>query len=398
MTDIANDSHAKNPRKIVILGATGSIGTSALEVIRKHPDALQLVGASANSQISKLSEIQKEFSLKHIGLSSGSADELSSLCDGSPELHMGESGLIDLATLAEADMVLVALVGTAGLEPSLAAIRAKKTIALANKEVLVMAGKFVMEAARQNDVQILPVDSEHNALFQCLAATDNPQEDVASLVLTASGGAFRDRPLEELSDVTVAEALKHPNWDMGPKVTLDSATMANKGLEVIEAHWLYGFSADQIEVTIHTESIVHSLVTFKDGSIIAQMCPPSMTFPIQHCLLYPQRKDSVLPTLDFKQAFNLNFRPVDFNRYPCLALAFDALRQGGIGPTVFNAANEVAVEAFVAGQIAFLEIPTVIQRTMAAIKPQDPSSLDDVLNADRAAREIATSYTPAHTC
>lgn len=381
MDSSLTDSLKPLPRNVVILGATGSIGTSALEVIRKHADALNLIGISAHSQAEQLAEIQKEFSVEHAVVSSED-----------PE------GLNRLATLPEADIILVALVGTAGLQPTLAAIEAGKMIALANKEVLVMAGKFVMAAAKEKGVAILPVDSEHNALFQCLMATDAPQKEVASLVLTASGGAFRDRPPEELKNVTVAEALKHPNWDMGPKVTIDSATMANKGLEVIEAHWLYGFSADQIEVTIHKESIVHSMVSYRDGSVMAQLCPPSMTFPIQHCLLYPHRLDSVLPTLDFKEMFQLNFKPVDFERYPCLSLAFDALRQGGIGPTVFNAANEVAVAAFVAGDIAFLEIPTIIKKTLEAVTPTDPSTLDDVLEADSRARELASSFIPAHSC
>ncbi|MEM7672548.1 MAG: 1-deoxy-D-xylulose-5-phosphate reductoisomerase [Verrucomicrobiota bacterium] len=398
MIDSLEDSSKTAPRNVVILGATGSIGSSALEVIRKHPDALRLVGASAHTRIDELAAIQREFSVENLAYNEGSAEELRRACLGEPTITAGTEGLISLATLELADVILVALVGTAGLEPTLAAIRAKKTIALANKEVLVMAGKFVMQAAKENGVEILPVDSEHNALFQCLEATQNPAEDVASLVLTASGGAFRDLPLEDLKNVTVSEALKHPNWEMGPKVTIDSATMANKGLEIIEAHWLYGFSAEQIEVTTHTESIVHSLIKFQDGSVLAQLCPPSMTFPIQYCLLYPQRRESVQPTLDFKQPFSLNFRAVDFQRYPCLELAYSALRQGGIGPTVFNAANEIAVEAFVAGQIAFLEISTVIQKTMKAIVPADPSSLSDVLDADKRAREIAASFIPIQTC
>ena len=285
--------------------------------------------------------------------------------------------------------MLLAVVGTTGLEPALAAIAAGKHLALASKEVLVLAGKCVMAAARKQHVKLLPVDSEHNAVFQCLEG--HPQAGVRRVVLTASGGAFRDWPAERLAHVTPADALKHPNWAMGPKITVDSATLANKGLELIEAQWLFDLRADQCTAVLHPQSIVHCLVEFTDGAMLAQLCPPSMTFPIQHALLHPARAPGVESTLDFTKLLGLEFRPVDEFRFPCLRLARQTMSAGGIAPAVFNAANEVAVAAFLAEKIPFLAIPSVIEHTLQHIENFEPDALPSVLAADADARRVATS-------
>jgi len=280
-----------------------------------------------------------------------------------------------------------AVVGTLGLKPTLAAIEAGKDIALANKEILVLAGKFVMAAAKKHGVAVVPLDSEHNAIFQCLEA--GRRVDVAKILLTASGGPFRDYTREQMAGVTPEAALKHPNWAMGPKVTIDSSTMANKGLEVIEARWLFGLRPEQIEVVVHPQSIVHSMVQFVDGSVIAQLCPPSMTFPVQHSLLYPARAEGVCATVDFQQGLRLDFRAPDLARFPCLGLAYAALRAGGAATGTFNAANEVAVAAFLERRLGYLEIPRVIEATLAAMPGREPKNLDEVLAADAEARQVA---------
>ena len=285
--------------------------------------------------------------------------------------------------------MLVAVVGTTGLQPTLAAIAAGKDIALASKEVLVLAGKFVMAAVRQHHVKLLPVDSEHNAVFQCLEG--HPHAGLRRIILTASGGAFRDWPIEQLAQVTPADALKHPNWSMGPKVTVDSATLANKGLELIEAQWLFDLRADQCTAVLHPQSIVHCLVEFNDGALLAQLCPPSMTFPIQHALLHPARAVGIEGTLDFSGQVGLEFSPIDENRFPCLRLARETLIAGGVAPAVFNAANEIAVAAFLAGQIPFLAIPEVIEHSLRNIANFEPDSLSAVLSVDSEARRVAAA-------
>ena len=302
-------------------------------------------------------------------------------------LLCGEEGLCELASLPECDIALVAVVGTRGLMPALAAIEAGAKLAVASKEILVLAGKFVTQAAQAKQTPILPVDSEHNALFQCLEGV--PAAHIQRLILTASGGSLRDLPLERFEDITVEQALAHPNWDMGPKVTLDSATMANKGLEMIEAKWLFGVEADQIDVVIHTQSIVHSMVECLDRSVIAQLSPPDMTFAIQHALLYPDRSENVTPGLDFSQTFNLDFRPVEAARYPCLTLARNAMEACGVAPGVFNAANEIAVDAFVKGRIKFVEIAKIVEKTLETIQNVEPSNIEEVLDYDTKARRIA---------
>ena len=390
-----NDNRPK--RRIVLLGATGSIGESTLRVIAAQRDRLELVGIAAHGRHQRLAEIARQFGVRHVGLFDPAAEAAARTAGAFPagtRFYAGADGLSELAALPGADSVLIAVVGTAGLQPALAAIAARKDIALASKEILVVAGKFIMAAARASGSRLLPVDSEHNAVFQCLEG--HRAADVRRLVLTASGGAFRDWPVERLARATPADALKHPNWAMGPKITVDSATLANKGLERIEAQWRFGLQPGQCQAVLHLQSIVHCLVEFGDGSMLAQLCPPSMTFPIQHALLYPERAaagtDAALP-LD--QAFALDFRPVDEGRYPCLRLAREAMATGGAAPAVYNAANEVAVAAFLQNQVPFLAIPRIIEHTLTAVKLSEPTTLAQVLEADAEARRLAHQYASA---
>lgn len=386
------------PRRVVLLGATGSIGESALRVIKAHPEHLQLVGIAARSSHAKLAAIAAQHpTVRHVALHDESAYSAAKSSQAFPshvQFHAGIEGLNTLATLPEADIVLVAVVGVTGLEPSLAAIAAGKDLALASKEILVMAGKFVMAAAAQHNVTLRPVDSEHNAVAQCIA--DNPTKEIARIILTASGGAFRDRRLDELAHVRPADALKHPNWDMGPKITVDSATLANKGLELIEARWLFNLQPAQCQAVLHSQSLAHCLVEFTDGAMLTHLCPPSMTFPIQHALLHPLRLPSVEPGLDPHAPFSLDFRPIDQVRFPMLRLAFESMHTGGTAPAVYNAANEIAVAAFLAEQIAFLAIPNIVEETLAAIDHCDPDDLSTVLDIDREARRLATTFLPSH--
>jgi 1-deoxy-D-xylulose-5-phosphate reductoisomerase len=377
--------------KIVLLGATGSIGSSTLKVIRKHSDRLELVGIAANRNIDQLAAIAKEFGVPEVCLFDPSAWKRAKDANAFPEsvnLTCGEEGLCHLASLPDCDTVLVAVVGTRGLMPALSALEAGHTLAVASKEILVLAGKFIVEAARKSNVEILPVDSEHNALFQCLQGIRTSH--ISKLILTGSGGSFRDLPIERLNSVTLEEALKHPNWDMGPKVTIDSATMANKGLEMIEAKWLFGMRPEQVDVVIHTQSIVHSMVECIDGSVIAQMSPPDMTFAIQHTLLYPDRGEPVANKLDFSQALALDFRPPDVGRYPCLELARASMKADGAAPGIFNAANEVAVDAFTRKRIKFIEIAKIVEKTLETIDNREPVTIDEVLEYDSQARVIAS--------
>ncbi|HZZ58574.1 MAG TPA: 1-deoxy-D-xylulose-5-phosphate reductoisomerase [Opitutaceae bacterium] len=383
-------------KKVVLLGATGSIGENTLKVLAAHRDRLQLVGIAARSNADKLAAIAREHGVAHIGVHDERAlaeAKAKGVFPAGARLYGGVSGLSDLAALPEADIVLVAVVGTAGLHPTLAALAAGKQIALASKEVLVLAGKFVTAAARQAGVCIRPVDSEHNAIFQCLQG--HAAGDVRRILLTASGGAFRDWPRERLARAQPADALRHPNWAMGPKITVDSATLANKGLELIEAQWLFGLEPDQCDAVIHPQSIVHGLVEFRDGSLLAQLCPPSMTFPIQHALLYPDRHDGAVATLDFARMFSLEFRPVDADRFPMLKLAQGAMRTGGCAPAIFNAANEVAVEAFLGGRLPFLAISSVVEHTLLRMPMPEPADLAAVLAADAEARRVAAAAVPA---
>lgn len=380
----------------MLLGATGSIGENTLRVIAAHRDKLELVAIAARTNWQKLAVIARQFDVRHVGVYEpagyAAARDNAAAFPAGTRLVGGLSGLVELAQLASADIVLVAVVGTTGLEPALAALAAGKDLALASKEILVLAGKFVMASARQHGVKLLPVDSEHNAVFQCLEG--HPQAGVRRIVLTASGGAFRDLPADKLAHVTPADALKHPNWAMGPKITVDSATLANKGLELIEAQWLFGLRAEQCTAVVHPQSIVHCLVEFTDGAMLAQLCPPSMTFPIQHCLLHPERAPGVDPALDFTRLLGLEFRPVDEVRFPMLRLAKHVMATGGVAPAIYNAANEIAVAAFLDGRIPFLAIPRLVEHTLSSIANFEPADLPAVLEVDAQARRVAAHHLP----
>lgn len=382
---------SNRPKRIVLLGATGSIGESALRVIAAHPDRLELVAVAARARHEPLAAIVRRFpSVRHVALFEEAVADAARAAGAFPpfvQLHRGLAGLNALAALPEADLVLLAVVGTTGLEPALTALAAGKDLALASKEVLVLGGKFVLAAARAGGGRLLPVDSEHNALFQCLEG--RPVSTVARVVLTASGGAFRDWPAERLAHVTPADALKHPNWAMGPKITVDSATLANKGLELIEAQCLFGLRPEQCAAVLHPQSIVHGLVEFTDGGMLAQLCPPSMTFPIQHALLHPQRAPGTEPPLALDRLFALEFRPVDEARFPMMRLARGCMAAGGAAPAVFNAANEVAVAAFLEHRLPFLAIPAVVERTLQAFAPAEPADVAGAIATDAEARRVA---------
>jgi 1-deoxy-D-xylulose-5-phosphate reductoisomerase len=383
-----------NPRKrVVLLGATGSIGENTLRVLAAHRDKLELVAIAARTSWEKLAVIARQFDVRHVGVFDergfAAARANAAAFPAGTRLVGGIEGLNELARLPSADIVLVAVVGTTGLEPALAALAAGKDLALASKEILVLAGKFIMAEARKNRVKLLPVDSEHNAVFQCLEG--HPQAGVRRIVLTASGGAFRDWPIERLAAVTPADALKHPNWAMGPKITVDSATLANKGLELIEAQWLFGLKPEQCTAVLHPQSIVHCLVEFNDGAMLAQLCPPSMTFPIQHALLHPERAAGVESALDFTRLLGLDFRPVDEARFPMLRIARETMSAGGVAPAIYNAANEVAVAAFLGGRIPFLAIPRVVEHTLSTIRNFEPGDLPAVVAIDAESRRVASA-------
>ncbi len=379
-------------KNISLLGATGSIGTSTLDVVRQHPERYRLVGLAAGNNIELLARQVAEF--EPLLVSVAQADKLDALAALLPaswrgQLCHGPEGAVAVAELAEADTVVSAIVGAAGLLPTMAAVEAGKDVALANKETLVMAGALVMERVRKNGVQLLPVDSEHNAIAQALAA--GRPEDVARLILTASGGPFRQWPAERLREVTVEQALNHPNWAMGRKITIDSATLMNKGLEVIEARWLFGIEAERIDVLVHPQSIVHSLVEFIDGSVVAQLGIPDMRLPIAYALAWPERLDLRLPSLNLATAPDLSFLPPDLERFPALALAFAVCRAGGILPAVLNGANEVAVEAFLEHRLSFTGISEVVRETVESTENTEAASVDHVLQADAAARRLAAA-------
>jgi 1-deoxy-D-xylulose-5-phosphate reductoisomerase len=363
-----------DPRKIVLLGATGSIGMSTLAVIRQHAGSFKLIGVAADQNAAALEEIVAEFNVPHQAL----------FKDG------GVEALIELATLPEADVIIVATTGTIGVRPTMAALEAGKTVGLANKETLVLAGEFVMPVATKSKGQLLPVDSEHNAIFQCLEGCRDSKH-LQRILLTASGGPFLHHTPRELEKVTLKDALRHPNWDMGEKVTIDSATMANKGLEMMEAHWLFSQPAEKIEVVIHPQSIIHSMVEFTDGSVIAQMAPPSMTFPIQHVLAYPDKAGPCHPTLDFSRIQTLELRPPDLDKFQCLRLAKEALANGGLSPAVYNAANAVAVDAFIKEQIRFADIPPIIEECLQNSAFKSPLNLEDLLALETELIEFSKS-------
>ncbi|HEY5619074.1 MAG TPA: 1-deoxy-D-xylulose-5-phosphate reductoisomerase [Vicinamibacterales bacterium] len=377
-------------RHVAILGSTGSIGRSALAVVDAHPARLKVVSLAAGDNAALLAEQVARYRPAAAAMATAQGvDRLQSLCgtDTPASLGAGAAGLVAVATHPAADIVICASAGTAGLEAVLAAIDAGKTIALANKEVLVMAGQLVTDAARRRGVDILPVDSEHNAIHQCLHG--RPRAEIRRLILTASGGPFRGYPQGTLESVDPDAALQHPTWQMGRKITIDSATLMNKGLEVIEAHWLFGVSADQIDVVIHPQSIVHSMVELIDGSVIAQLGVTDMRLPIQYACSYPERWNAPLPSLDLTRVGPLEFLPPSADRFPCLNLAYGALRAGGTVPVVLNAANEVAVEAFLDRKLGFTGIPRVIEKAMKAHLTEEVSTLETVRRVDRWARAYA---------
>ena len=389
--------------RLAILGSTGSIGVSALDVVAAHPGRFDVVGLAAGGNIGAMQAQVAAVRPRAVAMATDQAlraveDALpADVRQGVATWASGREGLSAVATHPDVDVVLCACSGTEALEAVLAAIDAGKRIALANKEVLVMAGALVMARARARGVDILPVDSEHNAIHQCLAG--HSQSHVRRLVLTASGGPFRTLPVEALSTVTAADALSHPTWKMGRKITVDSATMMNKGLEVIEARWLFNLPAERIQVIIHPQSIVHSLVQYADGSVIAELGNPDMRTPIAHALAYPRRIAAGVAPLDLCAIAGLHFERPDFARCPCLALAYRALRAGGTASATLNAANEVAVDAFLAGRIGFTAIPRLIEEVMDHLPAgREPASLAEVLAADRAARRAAEQCLVAGVC
>jgi len=377
-------------KTISLLGSTGSIGRNVLAVIRKFPDRYRIAGLAAGGNIEELGRQAVEFEPLCISVASEeSAAQLVKRVPGKlrDRICWGSEGNSRVATLAETDMTVSAVVGAVGLLPTIDAINAGKDIGLANKETLVMAGALVMDAVRRNGVRLLPIDSEHSAIFQALEA--GGRQDGSRIILPASGGPFRDRNMEELQRVTKEQALVHPNWDMGRKISIDSATLMNKGLEVIEARWLFDVEPDQIGVVVHPQSIVHSLVEFIDGSVVAQLGIPDMRIPIAYALSYPERLSLGLSRLSLSQCGNLSFEKPDYERFPSLQLAFDALDDGGVKPAVLNAANEVAVEQFLAGRIRFLDIAGVVASTLERAGEGDELDLQAILAADTEGRRIA---------
>ena len=377
-------------KRVVLLGSTGSIGTSTLKVVEDLPDQLQLVGLAAGGNAELLASQAARHQPRVVSVNDPSkVAALQSALPGTRVLT-GTAGLIELATLPEADIVLIAIVGTAGLEPALAAIRAGKDIAVASKEILVMAGEIVMNEARQHGVKVLAVDSEHSAIFQCLEG--KPTASVRRLWLTASGGPFREAnqwPQSSLAQVTVEQALKHPNWVMGRKITIDSATLFNKGLEMIEARWLFDIGMDRVQVVVHSQSIIHSMVEYVDGSIIAQLSAPDMCLPIQYALTYPHRIKSERVQTQLAKLGRLDFEEPDVERFPALLLARRAGEVGGTLPAVFNAANEIAVDAFCERRLSFTGITDLVRRVMATHQVIAKPTLDQILEADQTARAIA---------
>ena len=389
-------------QSITILGATGSIGLSTLDVIARHPDRYSVYALSAFNKVEELAVLCARFHPRQAVV--GSADAAAKLAPLlrnaglKTEISYGDAALCAIAAASDCTTVMAAIVGAAGLPPSIAAARAGKKILLANKEALVMSGQLFMDAVAQNGATLLPIDSEHNAIFQCLPLDyrrEPSAHGIRKILLTASGGPFLDRAVETLDHVTTEKALAHPNWSMGRKISVDSATMMNKGLEVIEAHWLFGATPAQIDVVIHPQSVIHSMVSYVDGSVLAQLGNPDMRTPIAHALAYPERIDSGVAPIDLAQIGRLDFRRPDFQQFPCLKLAFDALEAGGSAAALMNAANEIAVDAFLERQIGFRQINQVIANVMSSLPADAVDNLDDLLEQDRRARSLARSLLSA---
>lgn len=394
-------------KRVVILGSTGSIGESTLKVVASLPDRFKVVGLSANNNLARLLAQARQFKVNNLALANETGyPELRKQADPHHKLFSGAEGVAALAALPEADIVICGLVGFAGLKPVMAALGAGHDVALATKEVLVAAGKLVMAEQQRNHARIIPLDSEHSAIFQCLQSNrfsttcvrttetpncDKAESQICRLLLTASGGPFANMPVLDWRTVTPEMALAHPRWQMGPKVTIDSATMMNKGLEIIEANWLFNIPVANIDVLIHPECIVHSMVEFADGALLAQLGPPDMRFPIQYALTWPERINSNLPRLSVEQLTNLNFQKPDPQRFPCLKLALKAALKGDGFAVVLNAANEIAVTAFLAGRIGFDRIWQIVESTMAAHTPSEPENIEHIFEIDTWARHHAAS-------
>jgi len=371
-------------KNISILGSTGSIGVQTLDVVKKL--GIKVYGLTADKNIDLLEKQAREFKPRAVSISDEKdAEKLRSRLDGlNIQVYSGQEGIVRVATLEEVETVVNSIVGIAGLIPTVEAIRKGKNIALANKETLVTAGNIIMEEARKHRVDIIPIDSEHSAIFQCLLG--NNKASISKLILTASGGPFRGYNRKDLVNITPQQALKHPTWKMGSKITIDCATLMNKGLEVIEARWLFNINADNIKVIIHPQSIVHSMVEFIDGSVIAQLGMPDMRLPIQFALTYPKRQSADLPKLDLTRIGSLTFEEPDLENFPCLKLAYDALKISGTMPAVMNGANEMAVSLFLSGKIKFIHIPDIIKRVMERHKVNNNPSINDIIEVDRWAR------------
>jgi 1-deoxy-D-xylulose-5-phosphate reductoisomerase len=392
ITPLENISWPAFPRTLTILGATGSIGTSALKVVEQHPDSFRVLALTGGRNIDKLARQAARFRPEHLAVldEAGAQDLRERLpADYAPNIMAGPEAFVELAGLAEADVVLSAIVGAAGLPPTLRAVRAGKVVALANKESIVLAGGLIRKAAREHGAAVLPVDSEHNALFQCMAGEE--PRTVAKLLLTASGGPFRGRPAAELESVTREQALAHPNWSMGAKISIDSATLMNKGLEYIEACRLFGIGPEEIEVVVHPQSIIHSMVQYVDGSVLAHLGPPDMQVAIAHAMAYPTRRPLDLEPVDFVALGSLTFERPDIESFPCLALAQQAFAAGESHPIVLNAANEIAVERFLAGGIGFMDIPRLVRDALESHPGGPADELEHILDLDRRAREDSAS-------
>lgn len=372
-------------KKVVLLGSTGSIGTSTCKVAEDLPNDLELIGLAAGRNVNLLRQQVAQFNPQMVSVTDpAAAKEFANEFNGTPNVQYGDEGLLALATLPEADIVLIAIVGTAGLQPAMAAIRAGKDIAVASKEILVMAGETVMAEARKHGVKVLAVDSEHSAIFQCLDG--KPVDSIRQIWLTASGGPFREKPADEFADITVEQALKHPSWEMGRKITIDSSTLFNKGLEMIEARWLFDIEMPRVKVVVHPQSVIHSMVEFVDGSMLAQLSTPDMCLPIQYALTYPARAASDRVQTSLAEIGRLDFEEPDVERFPALDLARRAGEEGGTLPAVLNAANEVAVEAFCERQLSYMGITESVAAVMAAHEIVAQPSLEEILEADYWAR------------
>lgn len=366
-------------KNIAILGASGSVGTQSIDVIREHREHYKLVAFSVGKNIDFAKQVIEEFNPELVAVQN--SEDVSLLSHYDITVVSGDAGLIEVSSYHQNDILINSILGSIGLKPTIAAIEKGIDIALANKETLVIAGEIVMRKAKENKVNILPVDSEHSAIFQCL--NGERQKDIHKITITASGGSFRDLSRAELKYVTVEDALNHPNWSMGKKITIDSATMMNKGLEVIEAKWLFDLNIDQIETVLHKESIIHSMVEFVDTSVIAQLGTPDMRLPIQYALTYPARLQRDADRLNLAEVGTLHFKPMDFERFKCLQLAYDAIRIGGTMPTVMNAVNEVCVEQFLNGELSFLDIETIIEREMNAHEVILSPNIDTIIQIDK---------------